>query len=108
MPIVIREDSMKEIPPVPHWNARDGELWWLGHCIKMFKKGAEAQRALLDVFEASGWPRTIKDPLSLGYAKNRKVRLHNTVQNLNRGLAEHSIRYRMDGTSKGVRWEVDT
>lgn len=91
----------------PHWDSAARELWWAGRCVKQFHNDAALQRALLDALEAAGWPSRIENPLPGGQGVNRKKRLQSTVKNLNRGLAEGTIRFHMDGTAEAVRWEID-
>ncbi len=107
MPIVIREDSMKEISALPNWKADDGELWWLGNCIKRFKNDARLQRALLDALEAADWCKRLADLVKAGTALPNKKSLQNAVKNMKRSLPKGSIRFAMDGTACGVRWFAD-
>jgi hypothetical protein len=74
--------------------------------IRRFRGDAANQRAVLDAFEARGWPARIDDPLPRGSRVRPKVRRRETVKALNAGLAPRSIRFFSDGRGLGIRWEA--
>jgi hypothetical protein len=89
----------------PLWKTKPGELWWRGRLIKGFKSHADNQRCVLQAFQAVGWEDRIDDPLPPHGTKSRKQHLHTTIQALNRGQNPLRIRFRGDGTARGIRWE---
>jgi hypothetical protein len=95
----------------PVWDADARQLWFRGRLVKEFRQPAPHQTRLLDVFQEQGWAnRHIDDPLPLcagEQAEDAKARPHDTVKNLNRGLAPGTIRFRGDGTGQGVTWHYD-
>jgi hypothetical protein len=94
--------------PLPYWDAENRRLWLGTYLVKEFRQPAPNQTTLLDVFQEQGWAGRIDDPLGLADGegeKDAKRRLHETIKNLNRGLAAGTIRFRGDGTGEGVVWE---
>jgi hypothetical protein len=94
---------------LPLW---DGRRLWLGETLlKEFNQPAPFQTALLDAFQKQGWSDTPAEnplPRAEGESENNaKHRLHDTIKNLNRCLPPGTIRFRGDGTGKGVIWVFD-
>ena len=73
---------------------------------KRFRRDAANQGAVLDAFEAQGWPVFIADPLERLAGLDAKARLRETVRCLNRRLAAGTIRFHSGGSEDGVRWAV--
>jgi len=93
---------------LPYWDAANRRLWLGAYLVKEFRQPAPNQTTLLDVFQEQAWAGHIDDPLArtAGEAeKDAKRRLHETIKNLNRGLAVGTLRFRGDGTGEGVVWE---
>lgn len=89
----------------PRWDSERRELT-LGHLlVKQFRQPAEAQELILSVFEEEGWPARIDDPLPPMLDQDPKRHLHITITNLNRHQKNHLIRFRGDGTGRGIFWE---
>ena len=81
-------------------------LWWGPILVKHFRKLAPNQMRLLDAFQDNGWRSRIGDPLPAQNSdEDLKQRLRDTVKDLNRSLGEPVVRFRGDGTGKGVTWE---
>ena len=96
---------------LPRWDGGRRQLWLGGRLLKEFRQPAPNQTALLDAFERRGWASHIVDPLppEAGEREDQAtLRLQETVKNLNRGFPPGTIRFRGDGTGRGVRWEVVT
>jgi hypothetical protein len=91
--------------PRPVWEAKTGELWWKGKCIKCYRNDAANQRQVLDAFEEQGWPSRIDDPLPREPGVNAKDRLRETIKGLNRSQSPRQLWFRGDGTALGIRWE---
>jgi hypothetical protein len=96
-------------PDLPSWDGDRRQLWHGGRLLKEFRQPAPNQTALLDAFERRGWAaRHVMDPLPPGPGEREdelQLRLQETVKNLNRGLPPGTIRFRGDGTGRGVWWE---
>src|SRR5262245_33462777 len=86
----------------PCWDHRARILTVSGRIAKQLRRPAASQVTILNVFEESGWPRAIDDPLPPRPDMDAKRRLHDTVTNLNRGLA--LIRFHGNGDGQSVYW----
>jgi len=69
---------------VPKWDPQRQELRLAQYLIKRFKVPASTQRVILATFEEEKWPPRIDDPLPGHPEQDRKRRLHNTINALNR------------------------
>ncbi|MBL8793365.1 MAG: hypothetical protein JNM56_05655, partial [Planctomycetia bacterium] len=99
----------------PQWNKERGELRWQRQLARKVVLRAKNIVAVLDAFEAQGWPFKIKDPLAPPpdphvapkYQRtSNSLRLHETIKTLNDGLRH--IRFHADGTGEGISWQQDT
>ena len=90
----------------PVWDARTRELRLGGKVVKLFRWPAQNQEAVLNAFQAQGWPARIADPLPLDPKVCAKRRLHDTIKCLNRRRTEKLIKFRGDGTGRGVKLEI--
>jgi hypothetical protein len=88
---------------VPDWDPQRRELRYLGYIVKRFHNPAEDQETILAAFQAQGWPDHIEDPRP--NVSNPKENLHNTIKNMNRHRTHKLVRYRGDGTGRGILWE---
>ena len=91
--------------PIPKWDQQRKELRLGGHLIKQFKLPAANQEMILSAFEEEGWPPRIDDPLPPPPDQDPKLRLHSTINSLNRRHRTSLIRFLGDGNGLGVRWE---
>jgi hypothetical protein len=95
---------------LPHWDADARRLWLGGVLLKEFRQPAQNQTALLDAIEAHGWEvGHVSNPLppERGESESEaQERLHETIKNLNRGMPPQTIRFRGDGSGRGVWWEI--
>jgi hypothetical protein len=95
----------------PHWDAEDRRLWLGGRLLKTYRQPAQRQVTILGAFEEGGWASGhIDDPLAPEPGEGEEEarwRLHRTIQNMNRGLPEGTIRFHGDGTGEGIRWGFD-
>src|ERR1700722_14605728 len=80
----------------PEWNRDTRELRYRGKVIRRISATTRAPRiiAILDAFQAKGWPSRVDDPLPGGHDS---VRLHGAIRGLNKGL--QMIRFGGDGSS---------
>jgi hypothetical protein len=86
----------------PHWDRASGRLYYGGQQIRQVRMSkAENIVAVLDAFEAAGWPESIPDP-----SKHDQENLHYTIRSLNEGLRPALIRFRSDGSGRGFGWDV--
>lgn len=90
----------------PSYNPETGRLVVGERIVKWFRTPAPNQRAVLAAFEEEGWPERINDPLVPAPEIAIKERLGDTIRSLNRNQLEPLIRFRGDGTGKGVLWEL--
>ena len=92
---------------VPRWDAARRRLWLGTRVLKVFRQPAPHQTALLAAFQALGWAAgRIPDPLERepgDDAGAARLRLHETVKNLNRGLPPGTVWFHVDGDK--VWWE---
>ena len=98
--------SARNTEQLPVWDAQTRELRLGGKVVKLFRWPAQNQEAVLNAFQAQGWPARIADPLPLDPKVCAKRRLHDTIKCLNRRRIEKLIKFRGDGTGRGVKLEV--
>ena len=95
-------------PVVPEWDPVRRQLRLSSRVLKEFRQPAPNQITVLDAFQTASWPRRIDDPLPPFFGNDQtaaKQRLHETIKNLNRALPRRTIRFRGDGSGRGVLWE---
>ncbi len=85
---------------------RNASLQLGAWALKHFQQPSEAQAVILASAEELGWPPWFDDPLPRTAGANTKVRLHNTINNLNRNLHLPIVRFRGDGTGTRIGWEL--
>jgi hypothetical protein len=90
----------------PRWVAKKRELWVGNQLVKRIARNAKNQSLILDVFEEEGWVESIDDPMSGGTHAQRRKRLKNVVARLNRSQIVRLLRFHLNGTGDGVRWEL--
>jgi len=90
----------------PVWDSQARELRVGGKVVKLFRWPAQNQEAVLNAFQAQGWPARIADPLPLDPRVCAKRRLHDTIKCLNRRRVQKLIKFRGDGTGRGVKLEL--
>ncbi len=93
---------------VPTWDRARQRLLVNGTIVKEFKVPAANQEQVLAAFEEEGWPVRIDDPLPPVPDQAPKLRLHTTVNALNRNQKNRLIRFSGDGRGEGIRWELLT
>ena len=94
-----RRDNLR-----PRWDPVQRELRFGSVLIKRFRKSAPNQERVLAAFEESGWPRRIDDPLPSRPGLASAVRLHDTINSLNRSMRKPILRFGSDGTGNGIYW----
>ncbi len=98
--------AARSLEQTPVWDAQTRELRVGGKVVKLFRWPAQNQEAVLNAFQAQGWPTRIADPLPLDPKVCAKRRLHDTIKCLNRRRIEKLIKFRGDGTGRGVKLEL--
>ena len=89
----------------PVWDGANHNLFWRKELLHHFRGDAPYQEAVLHQFEAEGWFRCVTLILPAEPGVISKVRLHNTIQNLNRIVRPH-LRFRQEGGGSRVCWEA--
>jgi hypothetical protein len=82
--------------PVPRWDAATCALLYQGRVIRRYAARAHGVIAVLNLFAAQEWAERV--PLPQQLVSN----LHDLVKSLNNDLGE--IRFRADGTGRGIAW----
>ena len=88
----------------PAWNGELRELSFGGTVCKRYKQPAPQQTRILEVFQETGWPAKIDDPLPFATEQKRRDRLANAVKGLN-AQDPALLRFELDGTSQGIIWK---
>lgn len=96
--------AQQELVPecMPLWNGR--ELYFAGKVVKRYRNPGPNQQRVLEAFQEEKWPSRIDNPLSASESVDAQSRLSDTIKSLNRNHQHPLIRFRGDGTGKGVVW----
>jgi len=107
-----RADGEALVPPLPllpFWDAERRQLWLGTSLLKEFSQPASNQVAILAAFQVIGWAmRQVHDPLPSvpeDVPGDARVRLRETVKNLNRGMPKGTIHFWRDSEQNWVRWD---
>jgi hypothetical protein len=90
--------------PLPRWDGLTRRLCWQGLLVKEYRQPAGNQEVILAVLEEEGWPARIDDPLPPARGQDPKVRLRAAVKALNGNQLHRLLRFRCDGTGRGLGW----
>jgi hypothetical protein len=90
----------------PQWDEVRKELRLGGLIVKQFRSPAPNQETILGSFQEELWPARIDDPLPPAAEQDSRRRLSDSIKYLNRSQLNVLIRFRGDGTGKGVLWEL--
>ena len=82
----------------PKWDENNRELSVNGLVVKRYKHTADNQTRVLAAFQKHEWSTRVPNPL-------HRTDTHQTLKELNK-LAPDKIRFRGDGTGKGLTWET--
>lgn len=88
------------------WDAACRELRVDGKLAKRFIRVARAQWAVLNAFQASNWQRLAQIECPTNGHRDPTHRLREIVAELNKGLDQSLIRFRMDGSGNGVIYDL--
>lgn len=92
-------------PQTPTWDGQSRELRVGVILVKRFKVPALNQQTVLSAFEEEEWPASISDPLPVVDGIVPKVRLHDTINSLNRNQKRKLLHFRGSSCGEGIRWE---
>ena len=90
----------------PHWDHMRKELRQAGLVVKQFRCPARNQETILTAFQEEQWRSQIDDPLPPASEQDSRRRLSDAIKCLNRNQVNALLRFRGDGTGKGVLWEL--
>jgi hypothetical protein len=89
----------------PWYDKDDRVFWWGRHVLKCFRQPSPNQELVLSAAEELQWTSWFDDPLPKRAGKSPKIRLHDTIKDLNRRQAPHLIHFKGDGTGSRIGWE---
>jgi hypothetical protein len=89
----------------PEWDFTMRILSVGSNVVKVFRRAAPNQELILTAFQEQEWAVRIDDPLPRRPGVDARIRLHDTIKNLNRGHLHPSLRFRGDGSGRGICWE---
>lgn len=86
------------------WNRETRRVIYGGvPCIEL-TRAAENLETVLEAFEKTGWATQIHDPFPQDKSGNRKRRLHNTINALNRCQSIPRIHFSSADSGHAIRW----
>ena len=88
---------------VPFYDPEVRELWFRGQLVKRFRQRAGVQELILISFQEHRWKRVIYDPLPPVKHIDPNERLHQAINNLNRG--QKLLHFVGTGTGTRIGWE---
>jgi hypothetical protein len=86
---------------IPKYDGDNRVFAWGQHVIKCFRQPSENQEGILAAAEELGWPLWFDDPLPRHSRMNAKLRLHDTIKNLNRNQLKRLVPTAAAGGSAG-------
>jgi hypothetical protein len=93
------QDLSPPSPPQPRWDKDHRRLLIGDKILREYRHHpAKNQTTILASFEELGWSKRIDVPIL-------KIKLQPTLRELNKGIKPKVIRFRADGTGKGIIWE---
>lgn len=110
---VLAEDPAPSLATIPMATTAAKPAWdpthrrlTMGECVvKHYRVPAANQERVLTCFAEDNWPERIDDPLPPVASLDPKRRLQSTIMCLNRNQRHRLIRFRGDGSGRGVLWE---
>lgn len=105
-PVIQTSDALAAANLGPSWDKAARKLTFGNHLLHRFHHPAPMAEIILDTFEEEGWPEHIDDPLAPLDGRREPDRLRKQIYALNRRLQNPLIKFCMDGTGQGLRWEA--
>jgi hypothetical protein len=104
------DDQEKQDHPeeVPVWDNLTRTLRFAGVLLKELRQPACNQVQFFEGCQRQGYAKRMENPLTREPGESDEdlqQRLHNTMQDVNRGLLQPLLRFRGDGKGFGIRWE---
>ncbi len=91
---------------LPSYDHENRIFHWGARLLKWFRQPAENQELVLCGEEELDWPTWMDDPLPRINGKNSKVRVHDTIKDLNRHQQiSELVHFRGDGTGTRIGWQ---
>jgi hypothetical protein len=90
---------------LPSFDTEGRVFRWGRHIIKDFRQPAANQQLVLCTAQELQWPAWFDDPLLRRPGTSPKVRLHDTIKDLNRRQVPYLVHFKGDGTGMRVGWE---
>lgn len=93
---------------MPRYHAVRGErhFSWGVHLLKRFSRRVGNQETILAAFEEQQWDSCIDDPLTGGGKIDPKVRVHDTIKDLNRQQKLSFVHFKGLGNGTAIGWEL--
>jgi hypothetical protein len=91
---------------VPSYDRQERVFCWGHQLVKCFRQPSVNQELILSAAEELGWPMWFDDPLPGCKGRSAKVRLHDTIKDLNRRQKAPLIHFKGDGTGRRVGCEL--
>ncbi len=91
---------------VPQYDDQKRLFLWGRHVLKRYRQPSLNQETVLCAAEELRWPAWFDDPLPRGKRANPKIRLHDTIKNLNRHQQSFLVHFQWDGSGSRVGWEL--
>jgi hypothetical protein len=90
---------------VPRYDGAERAFCWGPYRLKSFRQPSVNQELVLLTAEELRWPVWFDDPLPKRSGRSAKVRLHDTIKDLNRRQTPPLIHFKGDGTGTRIGWE---
>ena len=88
----------------PRYDSTNRVFTWGQHVLKRYRQPSLNQEQILQAAEELNWIGWFDDPLPGVTGVNPKVRLHDTIKDLNRRQTPHLVHFMGDGTGTRVGW----
>jgi hypothetical protein len=93
------------VKQTPRWDKSRRELWLGDQLCKKFRRPAENQESILNVFEEEGWPSRIDDPIPRSSRDTTSQPTGDACYYLSKNSP---IKFERDGKGQGVLWSLKT
>lgn len=92
-----------KLSDLPYFDRDKGKLEFKGKVIRRVRIASRPTsiQKILESFQARGWPKSIKNPLTLG-----QHQLHETISYLNEGIKPKRLRFHGQEGGRSIYWEA--